>query len=327
MKIDGKQIAERILTRLAGEVKHLKEKRVVPTLAVILVGSDPASLSYINQKRKAIERIGAKITLQQFPVTIEPESINKTIEQYNNDRWVHGLIIQRPLPKTLKNKSIALHSVILSKDVDGLVPNSPFEVPVAAAVGEMLKEIYKSTNLQMPNDVSKINPPIGGQNSKFLEWLRTKNVAVIGRGETAGKPVADYLAKLYFTTSDNDGTTISPDFAAQLWRRRNNLQCAMSIIHSQTPNSREIMKKADIIISCVGKERVVAKDNLKLGTILIGVGIWHDREGKLHGDYQEEEIAGIASFYTPTPGGIGPVNVACLMQNLVKACTMSLGGN
>jgi len=84
------------------------------------------------------------------------------------------------------------------------------------------------------------------------------------------------------------------------------------------------MKQADCIISCVGKERAVTADAIKPGVILIGVGLWRDNEGKLRGDYNEEEIANIASYYTPTPGGVGPVNVACLMHNLVKAAEQKI---
>jgi methylenetetrahydrofolate dehydrogenase (NADP+)/methenyltetrahydrofolate cyclohydrolase len=83
-----------------------------------------------------------------------------------------------------------------------------------------------------------------------------------------------------------------------------------------------MMKSADILLSCVGKERVVAPDSVKPGAILISVGLWRAKDGKLHGDYEEEDIKNIASFYTPTPGGVGPLNIASLMQNLVKACTM-----
>jgi methylenetetrahydrofolate dehydrogenase (NADP+)/methenyltetrahydrofolate cyclohydrolase len=91
---------------------------------------------------------------------------------------------------------------------------------------------------------------------------------------------------------------------------------------SKTPNPVEIMKNADLIISCVGKRGIVTKDTIKPGVILISVGIWRTEDGRLHGDYEEDDIKNIASFYTPTPGGVGPLNIASLMQNLVKACTI-----
>jgi len=122
--------------------------------------------------------------------------------------------------------------------------------------------------------------------------LKSKHIVILGKGETAGKPIAEMFTdkKIAF------------------------LQC-----HSQTTNMHEFTQEADIIISCVGKQRVVIKDMIKEGAVLIGVGIERDQKGKLHGDYDEEEIQEKASFYTPTPGGIGPINVAYLMSNLVTA--------
>lgn len=280
MRIDGKAIADQILDELARKVTTLKEKGIIPTLAVILVGNNPASLSYIKQKQKAAERIGARLVLKQFAQNVSLDQINLTIQQFNNDPSVHGLIVQQPLPKLFAQNS-SLHSVIPTKDVDGFVPNSPFEVPVAMAVGEILQEIYKSANDKSTN-----------KKTDYLSWLRSKNMVIIGRGETAGAPILAYF---------------------------NNLQCTTSQVHSQTPNPTEITRPADIIISCVGKEQVVRREMVKPGAILIGVGLWRDAEEKLHGDYDEEDIGRIASFHTPTPGGVGPINVACLLKNLVAA--------
>ena len=97
--------------------------------------------------------------------------------------------------------------------------------------------------------------------------------------------------------------------------------CTIAVIHSQTPTPEEFTRKADIIVSCVGKERMVTARTIKPGATLISVGIWRDESGKLQGDYDESEVAPVAGFYTPTPGGVGPVNVACLMENLVAAAS------
>lgn len=272
MKIDGKAIAEQILNKLTHELTDRKVKGRVPTLAVILVGDNPASLAYIKQKQKAAEGIGAKLVLSAESLEFSKNQLRKLILKYNNDHSVHGLIIQRPLPKELGNVVDILNSVKPEKDVDGFLPNSPFSVPVSLAV----QEILRTTHVQN---------------------LQQKRIVVVGRGETAGKPIADFFM---------------------------NQKCKVIVIHSQTPNPKDVIRKADIIISCVGKERVVTKDMIKPRSILIGVGIWRDSAGKLHGDYEENEIKDIASYYTPTPGGVGPVNVACLMQNLVKACSVSL---
>lgn len=269
MLIDGKALADTILLSLATTVSTLKSKGITPTLAVILVGDDPASLAYIKQKQNAAEKIGAIVLFDHLPVTSTKEQLQEKILAYNANSKVHGLIIQRPVAKEVGDVTDILTLVSLQKDVDGFLPNSPFAVPVAIAVEEILTSIKQNAT--------------------------DKKVVIIGRGETAGKPIAKHLEKIGYTPI---------------------------IIHSQTTNPTDIIRTADIIISCVGKEHVITKEDIKDNVILISVGIWRDSEGKLHGDYDEKDIEMKASWYTPTPKGVGPVNVACLMQNLLKSCTV-----
>lgn len=283
MLIDGKALADSILTDLGVQVTALTAGGVVPTLAVILVGDNPASLAYIRQKQKAAEKIGARLIFDHQTANVTGGGLYNLIAKYNSDPTVHGLIIQRPIPKEVGRVDDVLLKVQKAKDVDGFLPDSPFEVPVALAVGEILKSIH--TDTKEPND--------------YADWLRKKKVVVIGRGETAGKPIAAYLSSGHF---------------------------AVTVVHSQTPDPEKIVNNGDIIISCVGKERVVAGTSIKPGCILISVGIWRDSAGKLRGDYDEPDISSIAGWYTPTPGGVGPVNVACLMKNVIKACTIQKGG-
>lgn len=289
MKIDGKAIADGVLTKLSVQVAAFKDKGIIPTLTVILVGDDPGSLSYIKQKQKAIDVIGAKCIFEHLPVTTLRSKLAEIINRFNNDPAVHGVIIQRPLPSSISSIGDILNSVVPAKDIDGFLPHSPFVSPVAMAVGEILQNIqhhishikYQDQNIETDNN--------------FWSWLRTKKIVILGRGETAGKPVAAYLALQ---------------------------QCATSIIHSQTPDPQELIRGADIIISCVGKQGVITKNIISTGVILISVGIWRDADAKLHGDYKEDEICEVASFYTPTPGGVGPVNVASLMKNLILAYSL-----
>lgn len=276
MKIDGRAIANHILERLHTKVAVLKQKGVTPTLAVIQVGDDPASAAYIRQKQKAAEQIGAKIELYQVSRIKHQGELQDIIQKYNNDTSIHGIIVQRPLPEGLRAGGI-----LLSKDVDGFLPNSPYPVPVAAAVLEVLRVTYSLIT----------------HHSSLDDVLRRKHIIVIGRGETAGIPIAEAFAKRGIT---------------------------LLVIHSQTPDPDTIIKAADIVITCVGKPNVVRRDNIKQGVLLISVGIWRDAAGKLHGDYEEDEIKDVAFFYTPTPGGVGPVNVACLMENLVGAASKLL---
>lgn len=281
MVIDGKAIAERILSELATRTTKLKDIGVTPHMAVILAGEDPASQSYVRQKAKAAERIGATLTVHRLAADAPLTALAQRIDTLNTDPTVHGIIIQRPLPAGLSDQK-TLDAVVPTKDVDGFNPGSPFTVPVARGVGEILNVMF----------IENAAPSNNGTDTEFRAWLRTKHIAVIGRGVTAGKPIADYFL---------------------------GLDCATSIITSTTPDRDRILREADIIVSCVGKAGMVPASTIKPGAILISVGIWRDESGKLHGDYEPADIEHIAAYYTPTPGGVGPVNVACLMANLVDA--------
>lgn len=147
--------------------------------------------------------------------------------------------------------------------------------------------------MRILEEVYKIG--VGGAES-FNNWLHSNSIVVIGKGETAGQPVINALQKLGIIPNVIDSRTHNPEF---------------------------ITKDADIIISCVGKPEMIKPEALKKGVILIGVGLYKDVAGKLHTDYDEEKIKDIAAFYTPAPGGVGPVNVACLLENLVNAAKIS----
>jgi len=289
MIISGREIADQLLHDLQQRTTRLKDKEITPTLAVILVGDDAGSASYVRQKEKAALSIGAEIRVMKNDISIAKQKVRSTIHQLNNDQTVHGIIIQRPLPKHLQDVAL-LNSIVPTKDVDGFVPESTCKVPVAMAVEKILQEISK-----IKNKKSKIQTK---NQKEFQRWLQGQHIVVIGKGETAGKPIAEYFR---------------------------NMGCHLSVIQSQTPEKEKqsIMITGDIIIICVGKKSVIQALNLKKGVILISVGIWRDEEGKLHGDYEKEDIKNISSFYTPTPGGVGPVNVACLMENLVRAAESS----
>lgn len=279
-RIDGKEIAEVIIVKLKKRVVMLTASKINPTLVVILVGDNPASLSYIKQKQRAADRIGIKVILEQHEVKSprSPKLLRTLIKKYNSDSAVHGIIVQRPLPDEMGDQSAILNTINPAKDVDGFVPGSAFEVPVSTAVVKILQYAKLDKFDQL---------------DQFVQFLKSRKIVVIGRGETAGAPIARLLTNKY--------------------------GCQPEVVHSRTPNPDEVINTADIVISCVGKARVLHTGNVKPGSILISVGIWRDNEGKLHGDYEEDEIAGLASAYTPTPGGVGPVNVACLMENVLLA--------
>lgn len=278
MKIDGKQLADTILSGLRTDVEVLKAGGTIPTLAVILVGNNTSSISYINQKKLAAESIGAILKLTHLPDSTTPDDLRQVISGLNSDPGIHGIIIQRPLPHTTEEFRRVLSSVSPHKDVDGFVHGTSYPVPVALAVEHILRYVWE----QEKTDATEF----------FTSWLENKKIIVAGRGETAGKPIAQHLK----------GLSIHPE-----------------VIHSQTANAALILKESDIVIACVGKPGFITHKDIKKGAILISVGIIRDQAGRLRGDYDEKDISSTASYYTPTPSGVGPVNVACLMENLLKA--------
>lgn len=308
MRIDGKALADGILDTLKRQVTALREDGTTPTMAVILAGDDPASLAYIRQKQKKAEAIGAAVIFDHQSADITREALASLVKRYNRDPSIHGLIIQRPVPMGVGDVTDIIASVDPKKDVDGFVPGSPFDVPVAAGVGETLREYLR----------------LAAISDSLESWIRDKHVVVIGRGSTAGKPIMEYFRSGRFAMMSQASQQRTQIVGRDT--RPDNLGCTTSQIHSGTPDPASITKQADIVVSCVGRERVVTGDMIKPGAILIGVGLWRDTDGKLRGDYDEAEIEDVAAAYTPTPGGIGPVNVACLMQNLVKACILQKEG-
>jgi methylenetetrahydrofolate dehydrogenase (NADP+) / methenyltetrahydrofolate cyclohydrolase len=279
MKINGKELSEKILQALRFRVDKLQEKGITPHLAVILIGQNPASVAYVKQKEKRGAEIGAAVTILRYDETVTTEALEKKVQELSFDKTVHGILIQRPVPPHIDIEKL-VELTDPRKDLDGFHRNSPFILPVALSVVKILEEIYKSTQTKSKNF------------STFSVWLRAQNTVILGKGPAGGGPVINYFKKL---------------------------DLPFQIIDSKTQNPDDMMKQADIIVTCVGRENLVKPEMLKKGVILIGVGIFRGLDGKLQGDYDEEKIENIASFYTPTPGGVGPVNVAMLMENLLKA--------
>lgn len=276
MKIDGKSIADGIFEDLKKKVERLKKKGVTPHLVIVLVGDDPASAAYVRQKELKTDEVGAAHTTFHLPVTTSMDKLLKLVKKLNNDPKIHGVIVQRPLPSQIDPNAISL-ATNSEKDIDSFHPDSPFPMPLAAAVLMILAEVF-----------CRIEP----KEKNVEEWLKSKTITVIGKGQTGGGPTIEMFKKM----------GIEPQ-----------------VIDSKTKDTKSKMINADIIISTVGKSNIVKADTIKKGVVLISVGLHKGEDGKLHGDYDEEEIKDIASFYTPTPKGVGPVNVAMLVQNFITA--------
>lgn len=272
MKIDGKEIASEIFGKQKVLIADLKKKQIIPHLVVLLVGEDPASKAYVRQKKLKGEAIGMIVTILEFDTDVSEEKLLSEIRRLNEDPTIHGIVIQQPLPDHI-NPQILVEATDPQKDVDGFHSRSIFTPPIAEAVLEVLKTIA-----QNPNDISN--------------WLSNQQIAVVGKGETGGKPIADMLRAL----------DISP-----------------VIIDSKTTDRRAILKKSSVIISCVGKKNIITIEDISDGVILMSIGMYRGEDGKLHGDYESEDIEDKAAWYTPVPGGIGPINVAMLLQNVIQS--------
>jgi methylenetetrahydrofolate dehydrogenase (NADP+)/methenyltetrahydrofolate cyclohydrolase len=276
MKIDGKQIAQNILNNLKKQTEKLKKKNIYPKLAIILVGDDPSSISYISQKEIKADLIGIQTVIKHFLSDTSTATLLKSIGQFNNKKDVHGIIVQQPLPKQINRESI-INAIDPKKDVDGFRFDSNFQMPIVSAVLKILEIVYSQTH------EAQIS---------FINWLKNKKIVIIGKGDTAGKPII----KMF-----------------------NGMKILVDVVDSKTKKPENITKKADIIISAVGKANTLRHEMIKKGAVLIGIGISRGESAKLMGDYDQNEVKNIASFYTPTPGGIGPINVAYLLKNLVDA--------
>lgn len=267
MKLDGKQLASELLSRLKQQVDDLKLRGVIPSLAVVLIGNDESSLMYIKQKKLKAEEIGAETIVHTFAPNVSREEIETLVKKLDADPKIHGIIIQRPAPENLKVDEIE-EFISPSKEVDGFGERPLYPVPVAEAVYRLIKK------------------PLGNQS------IENKKVTVLGKGQTAGMPIINYLRQ----------KGIEP-----------------TIIDSKTLDPQNIIRNSDIVISAVGAENLVNPKIMKKDSILIGVGLHKNDEGKLRGDFSNEEAEDAGIYYSPTPGGVGPLNVACLMENLVNA--------
>jgi len=270
MEIDGKKIAKKILGKLKSRVEEQRKKGKKFCLCIIQTTSDPQTSLYIREKEKAAKELGVEVIKKTAKTEKE---LFRMIRNFNENKEINGIIVQRPLPKNFDREKI-IYAVAAKKDIDGFRDDSLFKPPIWLAIREILKFVKRKRKEKI----------------KFDKWLREKRLIVIGKGETGGYPIIKELNKL----------KINP-----------------IVIESRTRNRGEIIKNADIVISAVGK-KTIKKEWLKKGVILISVGLRREK-GRVVGDYDEEEISDIASFYTPTPGGVGPLNVAFLFKNLVNA--------
>ena len=295
MKIDGKEISSNISTDLKKQIEKLKKRGITPKLAIIMAGEDSNSAAYVRRKEIKAKEVGIETITKRFPSDTSQYSLLTTIQQFNKDSSIHGIIVQQPLPKEIDEKAV-INAVAPEKDIDGFRKDSKYDSPIALAVNKVLEYIFSSNvklnkkNVHLRGGVA----PAAHLEGELFQWLHSQTIVVIGKGNTGGKPIIDFFKKIGLKTN---------------------------VIDTKTRDKKDLLKNADIIISAVGKKDVITPIMIKRKTILIGIGLHKEKDGKLYGDYEEEKVKSIVSFYTPTPGGIGPINVAMLLKNLVTAAS------
>ncbi|HBG81719.1 TPA: bifunctional methylenetetrahydrofolate dehydrogenase/methenyltetrahydrofolate cyclohydrolase [candidate division CPR2 bacterium] len=270
MILDGQKVAQVIYEKLKKELKWLASK---PKLAVILVGENPASESYVKIKEETAKAIGIDFELFKFASDIDETEVISRIELLNNDTEVSGVLVQLPLPAHFDETRV-LQSISPKKDVDGLN---------ALNLGKMLmglEALYPATALAVLEILDFYEIPIEG-----------RHAVVIGKSNLVGKPVADMLL---------------------------NRSATVTVCHERTEDLQFFCKRADILVSAVGKANLIGADMIKDGSVIIDVGV-NKVGNKLVGDVDFKEGRKRASAITPVPGGVGPVTVVMLMKNVFQA--------
>lgn len=285
--IDGKKLAEEIRVNVAEKVIERKTAgKSIPGLATVLVGEDPASQVYVRSKHRACEKLGINSFSHALPASTPQKELVELIDELNNDSQVHGILVQLPLPKGFDEEEVLL-KVSVKKDVDGFHPVN---------IGKLAQKGRTPSFIPCtPAGVIELLKSTGIS-------LTGKNAVVLGRSNIVGMPVALLLVR-------GDAT--------------------VTICHSRSRDLPSITRSADILIASVGKPEMVRGDWVKPGAVVIDVGINRVEDASLEkgyrlvGDVAFDEVREVASAITPVPGGVGPMTIAMLMHNTLKAAELA----
>jgi methylenetetrahydrofolate dehydrogenase (NADP+)/methenyltetrahydrofolate cyclohydrolase len=287
--IDGRAIAAQIQTELAGRIAALKSRGIQPGLAFVRVGEDPASKVYVGRKEKACAELGIISETRVLPEAATEAELLALLSKLNSDSRLHGILVQAPLPKQIR-EAVIYSTVSPQKDVDGFHPVN---------VGKL-----------MLGDPTGFHPctPAGIRELLARAQVKTNGaeVVVLGRGNIVGKPMA-----------------------AMLCQKEKNANATVTLCHSATRDIPAHCRRADILIAAMGVAEFVKADMVKPGAVVIDVGV--NRVGdptakggsRLVGDVDFKNVQPIAGKITPNPGGVGPMTIAMLMQNTVRAAEMA----
>ncbi len=287
MVIPCRTIARVIETHLKKEVQQLKKKGKAPLLTTFLVGESAEQLSFVAIKKKLAEKLGIKFDFIHIKRTPSFEVFAHILKDKAHNPNVTGILIQQPLPPLLQTDSV-YNFIPLQKEIEGHKLKSPFSPPIGLATLTLLKHIFGKGKIDEQIIVDLEKDKVFFKNS-----LKHKKIVIAGRGLTGGQPIGKCFSQL----------------------KINYLS-----LNSKTYNPEEYYRDADIIITTTGK-KILKAENIKPGAILINIGL-RKEEGILKGDYDEKEVDKIASYYSQTPGGLGPIDVLYLFNNVIEAAKL-----
>ena len=284
--IDGRAIAETVYADLRGQIAELKSRGLAPGLAVVLVGDDPASRAYVRSKDKMSRELGLHSLKLELPAATTQIELLSRIEELNRDPAIHGILVQSPPPPQIDEAAI-VRALDPRKDVDGFHPENVAKLALGDSSG-----FVPCTPLGVQRLLLESKIPITGA-----------HVVVLGRSMIVGKPVA-----LLFMRKGEGG------------------DATVTVVHSRSRNLEEITRSADILIAAIGRAGFVKAQHVRKGVVVVDVGINRVEDAtkksgyRLVGDVDFDEVEPQASALTPVPGGVGPMTIAMLMSNTVKAC-------
>ena len=285
--IDGRAVAEKVYAELREEIADLKSHDVTPGLAVVLVGDNPASRAYVRAKDKMCRELGLHSIKLELPAATTQEELITQVRRLNADKAVHGILVQSPPPKHI-DESVIVRGIDPQKDVDGFHPLNVAKLAMGDRSG-----FVPCTPLGCLRLLREVGVPLAGA-----------NVVVLGRSLIVGKPMALLLMQ-------------------------KGVDATVTIVHSRTRKIAEICQRADVLIAAIGQPGFVKPEHVRDGAIVIDVGINRvddpagERGYRLVGDVEFGEVVEKAAAITPVPGGVGPMTIAMLMSNTVKACRMA----
>lgn len=287
--IDGKAIAEQVLTETqVGVAEYKKQHGKSPSLAFVRVGEDPASVVYVGSKAKMCERLGIQSNTYVLPDNTPENKVLDLVKSLNDQPDVHGILVQSPLPSQIRS-DLVFETIDPKKDVDGFHPYNMGKLSVGDPTGFVactpagVHQLLIRSNIDVPG----------------------KNVAIVGRSRIVGKPMALLLME-------------KGKFA----------DATVTICHSRTKNISEVTRNADIVIAALGKNRFLTADMVREGAVVIDVGISRVPDAskkngyRVEGDVDYAAVSQKASWITPVPGGVGPMTIAMLMANTLKAAKL-----